>query len=528
MISASPEELRDSERRYRRLFEAAQDGILILDAKTGHITDVNPFLVQLLEYSHTEFLTKFLWDIGLFEDADASRVAFEELKADRYIRYKNLPLNTKAGQQINVEFVSNVYRVGGNDIVQCNIRDITERVTAEQSEQRSLQNQKMEAVGQLAGGLAHDFNNLLGVILGYCDVLDDGQQLSTSSKAMIVEIRNAGTSAKTLTRQLLAFSRRQLLQPVLLDLNKSVKGMEAMLGRLIGENIELVSILAGDAGTIKADPNQLELILMNLTINARDAMPDGGRIVIETHNVEVDETYAKQHLALAKGRHVMLTVSDAGVGMDAETKSHIFEPFFSTKAVGEGTGLGLSTVFGIVAQSGGAISVYSEPGKGTTFKILFPRYNEAPAVLAAVGTKASPGGTETILLVDDATSLRLLTRKLLESFGYTVIDTGDPLDALRITAEREGPPFHLIITDIVMPGLSGPMLAQKISVISPGTRVIYTSGYTESSLVRLDVPSRAYAFLSKPFTCAELMSKVREVLDSEPIASALEHEERDL
>ena len=513
MITASPAELRDSELRYRRLFEAAQDGILILDAKTGRINDVNPFLIKLLGYSHTEFLKRFLWDVGLFNDADASKVAFEELKAKRYIRYENLPLKTKAGQQINVAFVSNVYREGGKDIVQCNIRDITERATAEQAEQRHLQSQKMEAIGQLAGGLAHDFNNLLGVILGYCEVLDERPELSASSRTMIHEIRHAGTSAKNLTQQLLAFSRRQLLQPVMLDLNESIRAMENMLGRLLGDNIELVSILAEDAGTIKADRNQFELMIMNLAINSRDAMPGGGRIVIETHNIDVDETYVEQHPSIGTGRHVLLTISDTGVGMDAETKSHLFEPFFSTKPPGQGTGLGLSTVFGIVAQSGGAVTVYSEPGRGTTFKVLFPGYGRTPAILAPVIATALPTGTETILLVDDATSLRLLTRKLLEHSGYTVIDSGDPTEALRIAAQHKGP-LHLIIIDVVMPVLSGPVLAQKMSVIRPETKVLYTSGYTDSSLVRLHVPSRAYAFLGKPFTRAELIGKVREILDS--------------
>jgi two-component system cell cycle sensor histidine kinase/response regulator CckA len=509
----SEEALRDSEARYRRLFEAARDGILILDAKTGSITDVNPFLLELLEYSRAELLGKPLWDIGLFKDVEASKAAFRELQAKQYIRYEDLPLKTRAGRCINVEFVSNVYGVNSRKVIQCNIRDITQRKDAEQLEQRRRQGQKMEAVGQLAGGLAHDFNNLLGVILGYCEILEEQSDLTQPNRKMIVEIHTAGASAKNLTQRLLAFSRRQVLQPVYLDLNESVKGMDTMLGRLIGDDIELKSVLRGDLGTIKADPSQLEQLLMNLAINARDAMPKGGKIAIETANVEIDETYARQHPSTKPGRYVMLTVSDTGSGMDLETQSHIFEPFFSTKGPGQGTGLGLSTVFGIVRQSGGTIAVYSELGNGTTFKIHFPRCDEAPVVVQQEKAKMLRGGTETILLVDDAAPLRVLTRRLLEDCGYTVLDSGDPSEALCIAGEHKGS-LPLMITDVVMPGFSGSVLAERLAAVRPETKVLYTSGYADDAGVQLRVPGRDYAFLEKPFTRDDLIRKVRELLDS--------------
>jgi two-component system cell cycle sensor histidine kinase/response regulator CckA len=486
---------------------------LILDAVTGVIDDVNPFLIQLLQFSREEFLGKTIWDIGLFSKIGESKAAFQELKDKHYIRYEDMPLKAKDGRTISVEFVSNVYRANNKKVIQCNIRDITARKNAEQAGQQLLHAQKMEAVGQLAGGVAHDFNNLLQVILGYCEILRGRVDLDDPTRKMIVKIQDAGTSAKNLTHRLLAFSRRQVLQPVFLDLNEAVNHIQTLLGGLIGDDIELANLLGSDLGTIEADPHQVEQVLMNLAINARDAMPMGGKIVFETSNVEIDETYAQQHLYLKPGRYVMLTVRDTGTGMNLETQNHVFEPFFTTKGPGKGTGLGLSTVFGIVKQSGGAIVIYSEPGHGTTFKIHFPRRDEAAVAIQQLKTEPLRGGTETVLVVDDAAPLRELTRLLLEGCGYTVLDTGDPAKALLMARDHKGQ-LPLMITDVVMPGVSGPVLAERLAVDRSETKVLYTSGYADDAVARHGVLGPDCAFLEKPFTRDNLLRKVRELLDS--------------
>ena len=507
--------LKDSEARSRRLFETAQDGILILDAKTGLITDVNPYLMQRLDYSREEFLGKALWEIGLFRDIEASKSAFLELMAKGYIRYEDLPLKTKGGLFFSVEFVSNVYKVNRKKVIQCNIRDITARRRAERSEQLIRQAQKM--VGQLTGGIAHDFNNHLAVILGYCEMLEDQPDLSGAVRKMVMDIHSAGSSAKDLVRHLLTFSRLQVLHPAPLDLNATVRRLHSMLSRLIGDEVELVSVPGSGLGTIQADPIQVEQLLMNLVINSRDAMPQGGRITIETANVEVPEegsnaTWVRHDPTAKLGPCVTLAVSDTGIGMDKDTQARVFEPFFSTKEAGKGTGLGLSTVFGIVKQSAGAICVNSEPGHGTTFRIYFPRC-EAAAVVSQ-GAKDAPalGGSETILLVDDADALRGLTRQLLEGCGYTVLDSGQPSEALSIAEHHPGP-LHLMITDVMMPGLCGPGLAEKLAALRPETRVLYTSGCSADAVFKPGMHALDHAFLEKPFTRDELIRKVREVLE---------------
>jgi two-component system cell cycle sensor histidine kinase/response regulator CckA len=328
-----------------------------------------------------------------------------------------------------------------------------------------------------------------------------------------VEIHNAGTSAKDFTRHLLAFGRRQVLQPVFLDLNAILNHLHPMLSRLIGDDVEVVSVLCSDLGTIKVDPTQIEQVLMNLAVNARDAMPEGGKITIETANVEIDETYARQHPSAKPGPYVMLAMSDTGFGIDKEIQSRIFEPFFSTKEAGKGTGLGLSTVFGIVKQSAGSIGVYSELGHGTTFKIYFPRYEEAPVVIQEEKAEPLRGGSETLLLVDDAAPLRELTRQLLEDCGYTVLDSGNPAEAIRIAGQHNGP-LPLVITDVIMPGLSGPALAKRLTAARPETRVLYTSGYADDAVVKHGMIGPNCAFLEKPFTRDDLVRKVRDLLDS--------------
>jgi two-component system cell cycle sensor histidine kinase/response regulator CckA len=360
--------------------------------------------------------------------------------------------------------------------------------------------------------MAHDFNNLLGVILGYCEILEKETDLSPSAREMIAQIHSAGTSSKDLTRHLLAFSRKQALEPVFLNLNGVVGRSEAMMSRLIGDDIELICQLDAHLGTINADPSQLEQVLMNLVLNARDAMPGGGKIGIKTTNVDINEAYALDHVYIKPGRYVKLAVSDTGVGMNRETQVRIFEPFFSTKEVGKGTGLGLATVFGIIKQSAGCINVYSEPAHGTTFKVYFPRCEQEPSAILL--EKAGPirGGTETILLVDDAGPLRGLTRLLLEGCGYRVIDSGVPEEGLRIAQQYLGT-IHLLITDVVMPGMSGPVLAEKLAVARSEIKVLYTSGYDNDEVARHGVKGANYSFLEKPYSRDDLARKVRELLD---------------
>jgi two-component system cell cycle sensor histidine kinase/response regulator CckA len=502
-----------SEARYRRLFETALDGILILDGDSGLISDVNPFLVNLLDYSREELIGRTLWDTGAFRHIEASKAAFRDLKDKGYVRYENLPLEAKGGRLVNVEFVSNSYGVNGRKVIQCDIRDVTARKHAGQLDERLRQSQKMEAVGQLAGGVAHDFNNILGVILGYCELLEEDEAAPDDAKRRMVEqIHNAGTRAAVLTRQLLAFSRRQVLRPVVLDLNTLVTGVETMLRRLIGEDIEITISLLPDLRRVKADPTQLEQILMNLAVNARDAMPVGGTITIETSNVAFDDTHAHEHAEVKPGSYAVLAMSDTGGGMDGETQAHMFEPFFTTKQAGKGTGLGLSTVYGIVKQSAGYIYAYSELGRGTTFKVYLPCAEGEPEIPGREETVSIHGGRETILLVEDNAPLRELTREMLKGLGYDVLDSGRPSEAIRTAKQHEGP-IALLITDIVMPETNGQALAKALTAVRPEMKVLYTSGYAYDACVEQGELEAGYPLLEKPFTRGALAKRIRELLD---------------
>jgi len=499
-----------SELRYRRLFETAKDGILILDYETGHIVDINPFLTTMLGFSREEVLGKTLWDIGFARDTAASKLNFDDLKREGYVRYENLPLETKDHRTFLVEFISNVYPVDTQNVIQCNIRDITER---RQLEQQLRQAQKMEAIGKLAGGIAHDFNNIVTIITGYSDLLVSRIGPEDPMRRELEQIKKAGDRAHSLTRQLLAFSRRQMLQPKVLDLNAVVTNLEPMLQRLIGENIELATVMKPGLGQVRADPGLIEQVIMNLAINARDAMPQGGKLLIESDNVVLDEAYARLHLPTQPGSYVCLAVSDTGCGMDEATQSRIFEPFFTTKDKGKGTGLGLSTVYGIVKQSGGYIWVYSERGQGTTFKIYLPRVvAPADSVPPVTHWSALPQGTETALLVEDEPEVRWLVRDMLQRLGYTVLEARHGIEAQVLSIQHQGP-IHLLITDVVMPQMSGREIAERLTSEHPETKVLYMSGYTDDAVVRHGVLTADIAFLQKPFTPEALARKVREVLD---------------
>jgi signal transduction histidine kinase len=402
--------------------------------------------------------------------------------------------------------------------IRATIQDVTERKRAEEEkallQEQLRQSQKMEAIGKLAGGVAHDFNNLLTVIQGYSELILKGLNPDNRLCQDVREILNASERASSLTRQLLAFSRKQVLQPKVLDLNLHVSNMDKMLRRMIGEDIELVTLLAKDLGRIKADPGQIEQVILNLAVNAKDAMLSGGKLTIQTANVELDENYARSHIIVTPGNYVILSVSDTGVGMTPEIKERIFEPFFTTKEKGKGTGLGLSTVYGIVQQSGGNIWVYSEPGLGTTFKIYLPRIEEGTESLrpAAVSTKPL-GGSETILLVEDEEMVRKLACTVLEKNGYRVLEAPNGEEALRIAQEHSAKQIHLMITDVVMPRMSGRELADCLESVRPEMKVLYMSGYTDDAIIHHGVLDPGIAYIQKPFAPDVLALKVREVLD---------------
>jgi len=390
------------------------------------------------------------------------------------------------------------------------------RVEHTRLEEQLLQSQKMEAVGRLAGGVAHDFNNLMQIILSYAEMAVERSAMDPEERQDLEEIKKAATRAANLTRQLLAFSRKQVLDPKVLDLNAVLKDLEKMLPRLIGEDVNFQLILAPDLGRIKADPSQIENVIMNLAVNARDAMQYGGTLTIETGNTEIDEEYARFHPFLPPGRYVMITVTDTGVGMDAEVRSHIFEPFFTTKEAGKGTGLGLATVYGVVKQSGGYIWVYSEAGKGASFKILLPCVDES-AVEVKLGSEReeSPRGSETILLVEDESSLRKLVSQLLRTWGYTVLEASHGEEAINMARIHPGA-IDLLLTDVVMPAMSGRELAKLLVPLREGIKILYMSGYTDDTILQHGVLDPGSALLQKPFTQETLSRKVYEALHPGP------------
>jgi len=389
--------------------------------------------------------------------------------------------------------------------------DVTERRVLERQLRMA---QKMEAVGRLSGGIAHDFNNLLGVIIGYIQVMKRSLVPGNSSYEYAEEIEKASQRAVSLTRQLLAFSRQQVLEPIILNLNTLVSDMEKMLPRLIGEDIQLNLLLDSAIGQVKADPGQIEQVVMNLAVNSRDAMPDGGKLTIQTANAELDAAFAREHAGSIPGQYVMLAVTDTGTGMDPETQAQIFEPFFTTKDRDKGTGLGLATVYGVVKQSSGYIAVDSEKGKGASFKIYLPRIEQPVATQSEINqAPLTVRGCETILLVEDAEPLRKLAHMFLRDNGYQVLTAADGSEAQQVAAQNAGP-IHLLLTDVVMPGINGRVLAEQLAPLHPAMKVLYMSGYTDSFIAGHGVLEEGLHLLHKPFTEEALMRKVRELLDA--------------
>jgi two-component system, cell cycle sensor histidine kinase and response regulator CckA len=503
------EALVESDRRFRRLIEFSPDAMFI--KRANRIVFANQRCLKLFGASSSEqVLGKSVFD---FIHSDYHAIMTERL---RLMETGNpVPLIDEKivridGTTVDVEISASPFLEEGVTAIQVVCRDISDR---KKLEEQFHQAQKMEAIGQLAGGVAHDFNNLLTVISGYSEILITRLPPNDPMSGMVQEIHKAGERAAHLTRQLLAFSRKDIVERRVLDLNALVIDTEKMLRRLIGEDICLTTVLAPALGQVKADAGQVEQVIVNLAVNARDAMPQGGKLNIETRNVELDADYAKLHPEVKPGRFVMVAVSDTGSGMSHETKGRIFEPFFTTKGPGKGTGLGLATVYGIVKQSGGHIAVHSELGQGTTFTIYLPPVEEKLlSGKSPLGSKVAPHGKETILLVEDEDAVRGIIKFALQNLDYTVLEARNGEEAVGI-CERHTEPIQLLITDVVMPEMGGRQVAERLTACKRGIKVLFLSGYTDDAVVRHGVLQAEVAFLQKPFTPMALANKVRDVLD---------------
>ena len=481
----------------------------LFDDESLQFLEVNDAAIELYRYSRAEFRAMRITDIHspeevnrLLEDRLTHRRPFHRAGIWRHRR--------KDDTIIEVEIHSRLLEFAGYGAVLVVMHDMSEQ---RRLEHQLLHAQKMEAVGRLAGGVAHDFNNLLTAVLGYSDLLLANPEIVPSMRGDVLEIRQAATSAAELTHQLLAFGRKQLIQPTALNVTAALERLKRLLQRVIGENIKVVMRLDPGVKNVRLDPSQFEQIVVNLAINARDAMPFGGTLTVETSTQFLDDAYARLHLTVIPGEYVMAAISDTGEGIDAKVLPHIFEPFFTTKPAGKGTGLGLATVYGIVKQNEGNIWVYSELRHGTTFKIYFPALQSTEDTATFVPDERAPGGTETILIVEDDARLRRLAERILSRLGYTVLVAATGYEALRLAAWHERA-IDLLFTDVVLPDLAGPTLASKIREVRQEIAVLFSSGYTEGAIAHHGVLDAGMVFLPKPFTPETLARKLRDVLDA--------------
>jgi PAS domain S-box-containing protein len=506
------EALRHSEEEYRRFFEADLAGNYV-STPDGELLACNAAFARMFGFeSVAEAMQSRLPTTS--QSAAARQAFLDRLRAEGHLEGYEHELQRKDGTPLFVVENASAVRDERGEPAQIH-GHLVDETARRKAEEALRQAQKIDAIGRLAGGVAHDFNNLLGVIMGYCDLLEKQVGPQHPGRPRVEAIRKASERAAGLTQQLLAFSRKQVLQPKVLDLNSVVSEVSLMLRRLIGEDVELVTTLQTRLGRVRADPGQMEQVIINLVVNARDAMPHGGRLALATSSVELDEAFVRGHAGARAGPHVVLAVSDTGEGMDAETVSHVFEPFFTTKERGKGTGLGLATVYGIVKQSAGYITVDSEPGCGARFKIYLPRVDDelpARAPEASIASAAVPAGSGTVVLVEDETSLRAVAREMLEAAGYTVLECTAADEAVALVSSYTEP-IHLLLTDVVMPGMSGREVAERIHALRPEIRTLYMSGYPDDAFSRKVGPDAAAHFIQKPFTARALVQRVRDVLD---------------
>jgi two-component system, cell cycle sensor histidine kinase and response regulator CckA len=508
--------LRSSETRFIRLWESGIVGISI-GVFLGAVHDANDAFLHTVGHTRSELqLGKVQWEaMTPPEWRHSDETAVELLQAQGFAPAWEKELIRKDGARVPVLVGAAMLEYPMSIAVMI---DLTQRKQAEQallaSENQLRLAQKMEAIGSLAGGVAHDFNNILSVILSYAGMLLSDLQPEDPMRESLEEIRQAGQRAAALTRQLLLFSRHQVFEPTVLNLNDILGGMDKLVRRILGEDVEVIAVQGEGLSRIFADPSHIEQVIMNLVVNARDAMPTGGKLTLETKDVQLDKAFADSHLGVTPGPYVLLAVTDTGSGMDKETQHRIFEPFFTTKETGKGTGLGLSTVFGIVRQSGGSIWVDSAPGAGSTFNVYFPQSERQPEKVRRASTRPVVTGTETILLIEDEEHVRAVSRAILTRNGYRVVEAATPFEALAVCETRSNP-IDLVLTDVVMPQMSGPELAKRLRGLRPEIKVLFMSGYTDDTIIRHGMLDPKTRFLQKPLTPEDLLRKVREVLDGE-------------